>query len=185
VDQKRADREPVTISRIAEAEIPADLMDQAQALLQLSFPGYPSRSYFKLPPHFRYLATVSGELAGQLGVELRVIRVGSTVLRTFGVVDLCVRESERSRGLAGQLLAEVTELARSCGLDFIILFADDDRLYLRNGWTRAANLCTWLKIDNHTTVGLATAEDTGALMVKKIGPQDWPPGVVDLLGHVF
>jgi hypothetical protein len=70
-------------------------------------------------------------------------------------------------------------------MDFIILFADDDRLYLRNGWIRAANLCTWLKIDNHTTLGLATAEDTGALMVKKIGQQDWPPGVVDLLGHVF
>jgi GNAT superfamily N-acetyltransferase len=111
VDQKRADREPATISRIAEAEIPADLMHRAQALLQLSFPGYPSRPYFKLPPHFRYLAMMGSELAGQLGVELRVIRVGSTVLRTFGVVDLCVRESERSRGLAGQLLAEVTELA--------------------------------------------------------------------------
>jgi hypothetical protein len=29
------------------------------------------------------------------------------------------------------------------------------------------------------------AEDTGALMVKKIGPHDWPDGVVDLLGHLF
>jgi GNAT superfamily N-acetyltransferase len=185
VDQQRADREPVTMARIAEAEIPADLMHQAQALLQLSFPGYPDRAYYKLPPHFRYLVTMGGELAAQLGVELRVIRVGRTVLRTFGLVDLCVRESERSRGLGGRLLAEVTELARSCRMDFIILFADDDRLYTRNGWTRAANPCTWLKIDNHTTLGLATAQDTGALMVKKIGPQAWPDGVVDLLGHVF
>jgi GNAT superfamily N-acetyltransferase len=185
VDQKRAGSEPATISRVAEAEIPADLMHQVQALMQMCFPGYPSRAYFKLPPHFRYLAMAGGELAGQVGVELRVIRVGSTVLRTFGVVDLCVRGSERSRGLAGRLLAEVTELARSCRMDFVILFADDDRLYTRNGWARATNPCSWLKIDNHTTLGLATAEDTGALMVKKIGQHAWPGGEVDLLGHLF
>jgi GNAT superfamily N-acetyltransferase len=185
VEDKRDSNEPATISRIAEAEIPADLAHQIQALMQLSFPGYPSRTYFKLPPHFRYLALAGGELAGQVGVELRVIRVGSIVLRTFGVVDLCVRRSERSRGLAGRLLAEVTDLARSCGMDFVILFADDDRLYTRNGWARAANPCSWLKIDEHTTLGLATAEDTGALMVKKIGQHPWPEGVVDLLGHLF
>jgi GNAT superfamily N-acetyltransferase len=170
---------------VAEAEIPADLAHQLQALLQLCFPGYPSRPYFKLPPHFRYVAVADGELAGQVGVELRVIKVGSDVLRTFGVVDLCVRDSERSRGLASRLLAEVTRLASSCGMDFVILFADDDRLYTRNGWARAANPCSWLKIHEHTTIGLAAAEDTGALMVKKTGQRPWPEGVVDLLGHLF
>ena len=69
-----------------------------------------------------------------MGVELRVIRAGLDVVRTFGISDLCVRESERSRGLAARLLAEVTQLARACELDFVILFADDDRLYRRNGW---------------------------------------------------
>ena len=184
MDHEPDGSEPVTISRIPEAEIPADVMDQEQALLQTSFPGYPSRAYFKLPPHFRYLAMTSGELAGQVGVELRVIRVGSTVLRTFGIVDLCVRGSERSRGLAGRLLAEVTDHARSCGMDFVILFADDDRLYTRTGWTRAANRCSWVKIDDHRTLGLATAQDTGALMVKRIGQLTWPEGDVDLLGHL-
>ena len=185
MDHKRDGSEPVTISRIAEAEIPADVMDRVQALLQMCFPGYPSRAYFKLPPHFRYLAMASGELVGQIGVELRVIRVGSTVLRTFGIVDLCVRGSERSRGLAGRLLAEVTDHARSCGMDFVILFADDDRLYTRTGWTCAANRCSWVKIDDHRTLGLATAEDTAALMVKRIGQRTWPEGEVDLLGHLF
>ena len=185
MEQKRDGSELAVISRVAEAEIPADLMDQAQALLQACFPGYPSRAYFKLPPHFRYLAVAGGELVGQVGVELRVIRVGGNVLRTFGIVDLCVRGSERSRGLAGRLLAEVTQLACSCGMDFVILFADDDRVYTRNGWARAANPCSWLKIHEHTTLGLATAEDTGALMVKKTGQHAWPEGEVDLLGHLF
>ena len=172
--------------RIAEAEISADRGRQLQSLLQASFPGYPGRSYFKLPPHFRYLAmTGSGDVAGQMGVELRVIRVGDTVVRTFGVVDLCVADSQRSRGLAGRLLAEVTGFARDCGMAFVVLFADDDRLYVRNGWARVANRCTWVRINDHVTLGLAGPEDTGAMMVKAVGAQAWPEGDVDLLGHVF
>ena len=177
--------EAATLVRVAEAEIGPDIRQQLQALLQLCFPGYPSRSYFKLPPHFRYLAMASGALVGQMGVELRVIRVGDEVVRTFGVVDLCVMPGERSHGLAARLLTEVTEFARSCGMDFVILFADDDRVYIRNGWVRAGNRCTWVKIHEHTTLGLARAADTGALMVKAIGPRPWPEGEVDLLGHVF
>jgi hypothetical protein len=42
-----------------------------------------------------------------------------------------------------------------------------------------------VRIHDHATLGLATAQDTGALMVKAIGHQAWPDGDVDLLGHVF
>lgn len=178
--------EAITVIRLAETEIGADLSGRLQALLQACFAGYPSRSYFKLPPHFRYLAmTSSGDVAAQMGVEFRVIRVGGTVVRTFGVVDLCVRGNQRSRGLAGRLLADVTELARSCGMAFVVLFADDDRLYARNGWVRVTNRCTWVRIDDHVTLGLARQADSGAMMVKGLGDQAWPDGDVDLLGHLF
>jgi len=185
VDQQQDDARATAIVRVAEAEIGGDLRQQLRALLQMSFPEYPDRSYFKLPPHFRYLAMTNGELSAQMGVELRVIRVGRNVLRTFGVVDLCVRASERSRGLAGRLLADVTELARSCGIDFVVLFADDGRLYTRNGWAGADNPCSWVKIHDHTTLGLAAAQNTHSLMVKAIGRHPWPEGDVDLLGHLF
>src|SRR6266496_673997 len=176
----------ITVIRVAEAEIGADLSRQLQSLLQACFPGYPGRSYFKLPPHFRYLAmTGSGGVAAQMGVEFRVIRVGDSVLRTFGVVDLCVTDSERSRGLAARLLAELTEFARSCGMAFVVLFADDDRLYARNGWARVTNRCSWVRIHDHATLGIARQEDTGAMMVKAVGEQAWPEGDVDLLGHLF
>ena len=186
VGEAGADGEVIAVIRVAEAEIGADLSRRLQALLQTCFAGYPSRSYFKLPPHFRYLAmTRSGTVAAQMGVEFRVIRVGDTVVRTFGVVDLCVEESQRSRGLAGRLLAEVTALARSRGMAFIVLFADDDRLYARNGWARVTNRCTWVRINDHLTLGLARQEDTGAMMIKALGQQPWPEGDVDLLGHLF
>jgi len=98
VDEAGTDGEAIEVIRVAEAEIGADLSRRLQSLLQTCFPGYPSRCYFKLPPHFRYLAmTSSGGIAAQMGVEYRVIRVGDLVVRTFGVVDLCVSESQRSR----------------------------------------------------------------------------------------
>jgi GNAT superfamily N-acetyltransferase len=186
VGEERSGDTTVSILRVAEAEIDEALSGELQALLQVCFPGYPDRSYFKLPPHFRYLVRTSdGAVAAQMGVEHRVVRVADRVVRTFGVVDLCVRPSKRSRGLAAELLAEVTGFAHSCKMDFILLFADDDRLYVRNGWTRVRNRCTWVQIDNHTTLGLARQADPEAMMVKAIGPQTWPDGDVDLLGHVF
>ena len=186
MDELEADDGAITVIRVAEAEISVDRGKQLQSLLQASFPGYPDRSYFKLPPHFRYLAmTSSGDVAGQMGVELRVIRVGDTVVRTFGVVDLCVAQSQRSGGLASRLLGELTGFARDCGMAFVVLFADDDRLYVRNGWARVTNRCSWLRINNHVTLGLSGPSDTGAMMVKAVGAQDWPEGDVDLLGHLF
>jgi GNAT superfamily N-acetyltransferase len=175
----------ITIQRIPEAEIGTDLAGQLQQALQDCFPDYPDRTYFKLPPHFRYLALAGAEVVAQMGVELRVIRVGGTVLRTLGVVDLCVRPAGRSGGLAGRLLAELTAYAHACGMDFIILFADDDRVYTRNGWSRVSNRCTWVQINEHTTLGTATKSLADALMVKATGDKPWPGDDVDLLGHVF
>src|SRR6476619_5107956 len=75
VGEAGADGEAITIVRVAEPEIGANLSRRLQSLLQACFSGYPGRSYFKLPPHFRYLAmTGSGDVAAQMGVEFRVIR---------------------------------------------------------------------------------------------------------------
>ncbi|HEY4347911.1 MAG TPA: GNAT family N-acetyltransferase [Gaiellaceae bacterium] len=167
-------------------DIDRNLESGLTSLLQASFPGYPKRSHFKLPPHFRYVATVGDELAAQMGVELRIIRVGDATVRTFGVVDLCVAATHRSRGLAGRLLDALTADARARGIDFMLLFADDDRLYVRHGWAHVSNVCTWVKINEHRTLGLAERESLGdAMMVKATGTRAWPDGDVDLLGHVF
>ena len=180
------DQAAVIIRRVWEPDLGDDLESQLRSLLQHCFPGYPARAYFKLPPHFRYVATVEGAVVAQMGVELRLIRVGDEVARTFGVVDLCVGESERSHGLASRLLREMTKIANDGGIDFVLLFADDDRLYVQNGWAHAVNRCSWVKIDDHRTLGLATSESLAdSMMVKATGSRLWPDGDVDLLGHVF
>ena len=118
MDEGGSDGEAITVIRVAEAEIGANLSRDLQSLLQMCFPGYPSRSYFKLPA-------------------------------------------------------------------FVVLFADDDRLYTRNGWARVSNRCSWVRIDKHATLGIARQADPGAMMVKAIGEQAWPEDDVDLLGHLF
>jgi GNAT superfamily N-acetyltransferase len=180
-----AGRVPATILYLAETEIRGDLSVAIQSLLCASFPGYPDRHYFKLPPHFRYVAVAGGAIAGQVGVELRIIQVADVVVRTFGVVDLCVRDTARGHGLAGRLLTEVTTFAQACEMDFVVLFADDDRLYVRHGWSRVDNPCTWVKIHEHATLGLAEDVVPQTMMVKAVGHRSWPAGRVDLLGHLF
>jgi len=147
------DEDAVVIRRVWEPELGGDLEDQLRSLLQRCFPGYPPRAYFKLPPHFRYVVTVDGVVIAQMGVELRLVRVGGEVARTFGIVDLCVDESERSHGLASRLLRELTKIANGSGIDFVLLFADDDRLYVQKGWVHVANRCSWVKIDEPPHVG--------------------------------
>jgi len=173
------------IVRIAEPEIDAELAARLCAILRECFPDYPERSYFKLPPHFRFVATVGGAVVAQVGVELRIIRVGDRVLRTFGVVDLCVTAEARSHGLAGRLLAAVLDHARACAVEFVVLFADDDRVYTRHGWSRKDNRVTWVKIHEHTTLGLTERTDTEALIVRAVTDARWPDGDVDLLGHLY
>ncbi|MEU4236871.1 GNAT family N-acetyltransferase [Actinoplanes sp. NPDC026619] len=173
------------LTRWPEAEIGPELHRSLQSLLGACFPGYPERSYFKIPPHFRYVVTAAETVQAQLGVELRVIRVGDQILRTFGVVDLCVRDDQRGQGVAGRLLTELTGYATTCGMDFVILFADDDTLYRRHGFTRVDNPLTWVKINDHHTIGLAESVTPHELMVRPVGDKTWPPGETDLLGHVF
>jgi GNAT superfamily N-acetyltransferase len=173
------------VKRFPEAEINPELHRALEDLLGACFPGYPARSYFKIPPHFRYVVTDGAVAQAQMGVELRVIRVGDQILRTFGVVDLCVRDDRRGQGLAGRLLAEATAYAAACGMDFVLLFADEDSLYRRNGFVRVDNPLTWVKINDHATIGLARAVTPHELMVRPVGGAVWPSGEIDLLGHVF
>jgi len=57
--------------------------------------------------------------------------------------------------------------------DFIILFADDDRIYAKHGYQRADNPCRWLRINEHMLLwGVAEPVDD-ALMYKRIGANNW------------
>jgi GNAT superfamily N-acetyltransferase len=174
----------VDIELRADREIAPDVRAEIHEVLAECFPGYPDRSYFKQLPHFRYLGRRDGELVAHMAVEHRMINNGGSPLEIFGVVDLCVVASARSQGLAGRLIAELEALARDGGIDAVVLFADDPRLYLTHGYSRVPGPVKWLMINNHETLGVA--EDViDELMVKMLKGKSWNPGVVDMLGYVF
>jgi GNAT superfamily N-acetyltransferase len=174
------------IDRVEEFAITSPVFAQVRDLLQGAFPGYPQdRPYFKLRPHFRYLAWDGETLAGQMGVDHRVIRVGNEALAIFGVIDLCVAPRYQHRRLATQLLERLDTLARDTQRDAIVLFADDHRLYTANGYQRIDTPCTWMMIDDHRTLGVTERSLGDSLMVKPIRLPRWPAGAIDLLGYLF
>ena len=101
------------IERIEEFALTAPVLAQVRDLVQVAFPGSPpDRPYFKLRPHFRFLAWNDDTLVGHLGVDHRVIRVGAEALSIFGIIDLCVTTSYQHRSLATQLLQQLEAWAR-------------------------------------------------------------------------
>jgi GNAT superfamily N-acetyltransferase len=174
------------IEIVPEYKLSSDVRKLVNRLLVASFPDYPlDRSYYKLLPQFRYLVWKDENLIAQMGIEHRVITNTGIPARIFGPIDLCVASTYRSQKIATLLLQLIEELGRTSKIDFLVLFADDSRLYTQNGYQRVANLCRWMKIDEHQTLGVGEESLSDCMMVKQLGEQIWQNGIVDLLGYLF
>jgi GNAT superfamily N-acetyltransferase len=174
------------IEVVPEYKLSNDVHNLATQLLVASFPNFPfDRSYYKLLPQFRYLVWENENLIAHMGIEHRVINNSGIPVRIFGLIDLCVASSYRSQKIATTLLQQIEELGRKSQIDFLVLFADDSRLYAENGYQRVANICRWLKVDEHQTIGVGEESLSDCMMVKQLGEQTWQSGIVDLLGYLF
>jgi len=176
----------MSIELYQEYAIEPSLHATLTALRNRCFPDFEvDRSYGKQLPHFRLLYREGTELLAQAGVDHRVIRVGNEHVRIFGVIDLCVDEAYRRKGIASSMLRHLTEMAEVHGVDFLYLVADDPNLYRRHGFTLVDRVCSWLRIDEHRNYGVAEEALMGEVMVKQIGARSWPDGPIDLLGYMF
>jgi len=171
---------------IPEYKILDSVREAIVKLLAESFTDYPlERSYYKLLPQFRYLAWIDDELVAQVGIEHRVIANTGVPAQIFGLIDLCVAKSYRRQKIATILLQQIETLAKASSIDFLVLFADDARLYFQNGYEHVDNCCRWMKVDEHQTLGIGEASMSDCMMVKPVGEQRWLSGTVDLLGYLF
>lgn len=176
----------MNIETVAEYKISSNTHKLANQLLTESFPDYPSeRSYYKLLPQFRCFVWIDNELVAQVGVEHRVITNQNIPVRIFGLIDLCVTSSHQGKGIATHLLQQIETLGKACEVDFLLLFADNARLYNRSGYRQVDNCCRWVKVDEHQTLGIAEERLSDCMMVKPIGTKEWQDGTVDLLGYLF
>lgn len=172
---------------INEVDVGRALDGEIADLRKACFPELVERrSYFKQLPHFRYLAFSGDRLVGHLGVDFRVVSIGGLAAKILGGIDLCVAEKHRGGGIGSMLLEKLTSLGAEKGVDFILVFADDHRLYERNGFFLVQADVAWLRIDEHRNYGVASEKIEGELMVKQLGEREWPSGApLDLLGYLF
>ncbi|MFZ2899341.1 MAG: GNAT family N-acetyltransferase [Saprospiraceae bacterium] len=178
--------EHLHIVRTEESRIDEHLKLRISGLLAQSFPGYPSgRIYYRQLPSFRYLASEGKQLVGHLAVEHRMINAGGTPANIFGIIDLCVEASRQSLQIGTKLLSALEADARSEGIDFLVLISGEQGFYERAGFRVENNLCRWVSIGDHISIGLVQGRLPGSLLVKPLGGKKWGEGVVDFLGYMF
>lgn len=174
------------IIRTIEYDIPANIHQQIIELRNSCFSeNVKTRSYFKQLPHFRYLVFADNLLVAHMGVDHRVIRVGNSIFTIFGVIDLCVVQSHRRRGIASKLLILLTELAREKSVDFLFLVSHNDAIYLNNGFKAVSQYCSWLGIEDDRNCGVLVEKIEENFMVKQTGDRQWVNEPIDLLGYMF
>jgi GNAT superfamily N-acetyltransferase len=156
-------------------------------LLDECFPNmFEGRTYYKQLPYGRFLLNYGDEIVGHLALDHRVMRVKASVVKTIGLIDLCVSPPARRRGHGSELLKKADQLARQAKADFLVCFADRTDLYLASGYQiiKPVNI-TWLAIDERTSHGMLTRDCTGTLLVKSVSGSAFPQGEIDLLGYLF
>jgi GNAT superfamily N-acetyltransferase len=175
------------IEHHTELSIDPETQRQLAELLDVCFPDtFSGRTYYKQLPYARLLLRCDGELAGQAGMDFRVIRVGDQVLRALGVIDLCVAPRFRGQKRAGALLDRVAKIAEQGRADFQILFADEPALYVAKGYLAVEPArMSWLAIEDRASRGVVAREMGGVFMVRPVGSASFPKGAIDLLGYLF
>lgn len=174
------------IKHIPELELDLGLQQQIAALRNQCFPEHAvPRSYYKQLPHFRSLIFENHCLLAHVALDYRVIAVNGAPRRVLGIIDLCVDPKARGRGLGGALLNSVIKLGQGRMVDFLLLAADDHRLYLDHGFQALSADCHWLRIDEFKNYGVARERLEKVLMIRKLGEKEWPEGPVDMLGYLY
>ena len=176
-----------TIERVLEMGLKGALDQRIADLLDRCFPDvFEGRSYYKQVPHSRLLLRRMGRLIGHVGLDHRVIRVGETVTRVTGIIDLCVDPDHRCVGRGSALLAFAENLVRRGQTDYMILFADRADLYLRNGYHSVEPaMVMWLAIDERASHSMQRRDFSGTFMAKALSDGPFPRGEIDLLGYLF
>lgn len=177
------------IEQVFDYDINDQLRNKLQNLLIESFSdGYPQeRIFFKQVPHFRFVAMDEhDQLVGQVGLDYRVMNLNGRPIRVLGVIDLCVSKANRSQGIGTLLLKKIENFCAGKSVDFLLLFADNKKLYSNAGFKSINNQCKWLQIDdeNQTTYGIGN-ERIDELMIKEVGNIKWEDGNIDLLGYLY
>ncbi|MFM2642551.1 GNAT family N-acetyltransferase [Vibrio chagasii] len=170
---------------ISEIEVSKEQHQAITTLRNSSFPEHQvQRSYYKQLPHMRALQHHEGQLVGYLGLDYRMINVGGHAFKVLGVIDFCIAEDVRGKGLGSTMLSELDAYAKERDVDFIILISELHSFYSSHGYNRVVVDHSWLRLNEHLSYGIAV-EEVDDLYVKSISGVSWPSGNVDWLGYMY
>ena len=170
---------------INEIDVDEELHKLIKKLRNSSFPDHMSEvSYLKQLPHLRCLEHRNGELIGYMGLDYRVVGVGDKNYKVLGVIDFCVVEEARGKGVGSSMLSRLNSFAETKDVDFIILMAEKTSFYERNGFHRLNVASSWLRLHEYKNYGVAF-DHLDNFFVKSTGNKKWPNGHVDWLGYMF
>ncbi|MFM2658855.1 GNAT family N-acetyltransferase [Vibrio chagasii] len=170
---------------ISEIEVSKEQHQAITTLRNSAFPEHQvQRSYYKQLPHMRALKHHEGQLVGYLGLDYRMINVGGHAFKVLGVIDFCITEDVRGKGLGSTMLSELDAYAKERDVDFIILISELHSFYSSHGYNRVVADHSWLRLNEHLSYGIAV-EEVDDLYVKSISGVSWPSGNVDWLGYMY
>ncbi len=156
-----------------------------EVLRNQSFPEHQAnRSYYKQLPHMRALQFDGDILVGYLGLDYRAIKVGDEVYKVLGIIDFCVAEQWRGKGIGSFMLSEISSFAEAKNVDFIVLISALEGFYRRQGYSKVEGIHSWLRLHEHTNYGVAV-EHIDDLFIKPISGKQWGNGHVDWLGYRY
>lgn len=176
----------ITYETIAEYTLSLPQKKRLAELIAVCFSEYPAGKIFlKQAPHFRLLAFSGKRIVGQIAVDYRHIKNGSSTAEVFCLSDVCVAPDFQSQKIASQMLQLLAKAAVKSKLDFILLTAVDSALYYRQGYRVKGNVFKWLIVQDAKSLGLNQRRIEKTVMVKRIGKQTWSKDVIDLVGPIF
>jgi len=171
--------------RREEFSIDSNTNANIQVLLQACFPDYPShQTYFKQVPQSRILVWEKEELIGHASLEYRKIKVGEKVMKAFLIGDICVHPTFQNKKIASNIIAQIDTLAKENDLNLLVVTASNIALYKRNGFSSVDNICRWVILQSHSTLGVRERQLNNSLMVKTLGQTKWNEGTIDFMGHI-
>lgn len=176
----------MTIKRIEEFKITNLQHQNIGLLLKTCFSAYPdNRSFYKQYPSFRFLVFENKSIIAHLAIVHRLVKVEEENFTIFGVSDLCVHPDFQHQKIASILLEKLETLSKKNNIDFILLIAQDQKFYKKNGFKSFNNNCRWLIINETQSLGIAQRNLDHALMIKPLTDKKWNKGTVDFLGNLF
>jgi len=169
-----------------ETELSKQEREELLTILNNSFDGvFGSQIFFKQIPHLRYFVKGNDKIIAHVGIDYRGMNLGGKIIFVVGIIDLCVVPNHRRKGWGSELIKHIENTYKEKA-DFLLLFADDHRVYLKNGFTLANNQVSWLGIDKGKTLGIISKNLDDCLMYKPLNKDAlWSIDSLDMMGYLY